>query len=214
MIFSEKSILSLRKDIANHLSDSRTRHTFGVQEMALEIGEACAPDKLDILSVSALLHDITKEYSVDEHLAIMKKSKKIFTDDDYLSIPVYHSFTAPEVIKSEYPNFAVNEVLSAVYNHTIGSPDMSITDEIIFISDYIEKGRTHPACSDLRKVLRDDLSMARDISESVMHLHKATIKALENTIIHLSKSGFFIHPTTVITRNSFLAKTPTMINKI
>ena len=214
MIFSDEIILSLRADISKRLSETRARHTFGVEEMALEIGHICSPDELDILSVSALLHDITKEFTVEEHLSMMKASDRIFTDDDFLSIPVYHSFTAAELIKSDYPSLANDKVLSAVFNHTLGAPDMSITDEIIFVSDYIEKGRTHPACVSLRNTLRDDLSKARDKDESIMRLHSATIKALENTIIHLTETERHIHPTTVITRNSFLAKMPMPINQI
>jgi HD superfamily phosphohydrolase YqeK len=155
-----------------------------------------------------MLHDISKEYSVAEQFDMMKKSNCSLTDTDLMSEPVFHSFTAPVVIKSEFAAFATDNVLSAVFNHTTGAPDMSLFDEIIFVADYIEQGRKYEHCKLVRKTLYDAFSASKDREECVMHLHNATIMALEHTIINLINNKKVLNERTVASRNAFLARVP------
>jgi HD superfamily phosphohydrolase YqeK len=125
-----------------------------------------------------------------------------------MSEPVFHSFTAPVVIKSEFAAFATDNVLSAVFYHTTGAPDMSLFDEIIFVADYIEQGRKYEHCKLVRKTLYDAFSASKDREECVMHLHNATIMALEHTIINLINNKKVLNERTVASRNAFLARVP------
>jgi predicted HD superfamily hydrolase involved in NAD metabolism len=208
MLFSEKIISDLETKIENKLSHHRYVHTLGVKRAAIKIAEYCYSGDISEIAVAALLHDISKEYSVAEQFQMMRESGKDFSDTDFMSEPVLHSFTAPVVISKDYSDFATANILSSTFNHTTGSPDMSIFDEIIFVADYVEDGRKYDSCIAVRDDLFDSFSSSFDREECIMHLHNATIAILENTIVHLIKNKQVLNERTVATRNAFLARVP------
>lgn len=207
-MFSESMLKALEVKVKNKLTEHRFIHTLGVRDAALKIADFCYDGDKSEVAVAAMLHDISKEYSVAEQFDMMKKSNCSLTDTDLMSEPVFHSFTAHVVIKSEFSVFATDNVLSAVFNHTTGAPDMSLFDEIIFVADYIEQGRKYEHCKLVRKILYDAFSASKDREECVMHLHNATIMALEHTIINLINNKKVLNERTVASRNAFLARVP------
>ena len=208
MTYSGEQLESLRKKVSACLGDKRFRHTLVVERAAAYLAKKILPEKESEIRAAALLHDVTKELSVEEQLRIIKDNLPSLSDSDMMASSVYHSFTAPYVISKDFSEFATEDILSAVFNHTVGSPDMSVFDEIIFVSDYIEEGRTYPVCVELRESLMSNLSKSRETSESIAYLHEATIESLDNTIISLVKRGGFLHERTVMTRNAFLGRRP------
>ena len=207
MTFTDKELEALRLEIEKRISPKRFSHTLGVERAALRIGEYCLDSDLCELSAAALLHDVTKEYKTEEHIALMKKAGS-FSDEDFMSSPVYHSFTAPIIIERDFKLFSTAAIRSAVFNHTLGAPDMTVFDEIIFISDYVEDGRSYPSSIEIRNKLYESLGLAKDREECIVRLHEATVSALDATLAHLIKSGAFIHPQAVRTRNAFLGRMP------
>ena len=208
MMFSQNEIDALRQRVSATMSEWRFTHTAEVEKMAERIGKIYLPEKLDVLRAAALLHDITKELTVQQHVEIIKAQLQFVTESDMLAPAVYHSLTAPYVITRDFPFFSDQDILSAVLNHTIGAPDMSVFDEIIFISDYVEDGRTYPVCVSVRENLMSRISACSDPSDCIAYLHEATIESLDNTIISLVKRGDFLHEKTVMTRNAFLGRKP------
>lgn len=208
MIFSKASIDKLREKVASHLSKKRYTHTLGVEEAAVHIATACGLENIDEIRAAALLHDISKEKSEAEMLQSINNNKIPMTDSDMLSPQIWHSIDAPSVIQTDFSEFATDNVLSAVRNHTVGAPDMSLFDEIIFVADYIESSRTYPACVDARIELYSSFDGALNAEECVGHLHRTTVRILENTIIHITETKRFLHERTVMTRNAFLGRLP------
>ena len=208
MIFSSEKLSVLRECVAERLSERRFNHTLRVEAAVEKIAGFCFPEATSELRAAALLHDITKELEDKEQMMIIK-SLGVLTDE--LSPPVYHSITAPTVIKRDFSGFATENVLSAAFNHTTGASDMSLFDEIIFVADYVEDGRTYPSCVAVREALYLALELAKDREECIMHLHNATISALDNTITELIRAGKYLDPRTVMARNAFLGRRPVPI---
>ena len=204
MKFSKEKIDFLRRKIGERLSEKRYRHTLGVEKTAVFIGEKCLPNKLDELRVAALLHDVSKEYSEAEQFEIIKKHNVPITDEDIASPALWHSITAPYVVLRDFSEFADRDVLSAVANHTVGSPDMSVFDEIIMLADYIEPGRPYQMCIDVRKGFLDLLDKATTKEECVHALHVACVAALNNTISEFVSRGAVYHNKTKATRDALL----------
>lgn len=209
MTHSAEKIAELQKKVQARLSERRFNHTLRVMAAAEKIAGFTLPEAVSELRVAALLHDVTKELADSEQLEIMNCASKSL--DDLASPSIYHSLTAPEVIKRDFPEFATEAVLSAVYNHTTASPVMSLFDEIIFIADYIEDGRTYPSCVAVREALYAAFAFAKDREECVAHLHNATVSALDNTITELVRAGKYLHVRTVLARNAFLGRRPVPI---
>ena len=207
MKYTDKQIDLLRREVCQRLSEKRYNHTLGVEKMAVLIGGYCMPESVDKLRVAALLHDISKEYSEAEYFEIIKQHNLIMSEDDLSAPPIWHSITAPCVVKSDFPEFVDSDVLSAVYNHTVGSPDMSVFDEIILLSDYIEEGRTYKNCVELREKFLSALEKVTDTDEAVMALHTAVLESLENNINEFVSRGRKYHHRTALTRDVFAEKT-------
>ena len=206
MKFRENDIEILRQAVAKRLSEKRFLHTLGVEKMAVIIGEKCLPDKIDELRVAALLHDISKEYSEAEHFCVAKKHNILITEEEKNEPALWHSFTAGGVVLDDFSEYATADVLSAVYNHTLGSPDMSRFDEIILLADYIEEGRKYERCVTLRREFLLSLENAEDVSDAILALHKAVAKSLDNNIQEFVSRGKAFHQRTGLTRDAIMAK--------
>ena len=208
MIYNENQLSELRSAVRKRFSEKRFTHTLGVEAAATRLAECILPDRVSEIRAAALLHDISKELSDGEQIAIMRASPSGVTESDMLSPPIYHSLTAPFVISRDFPLFATDDILSSAFNHTVGAPDMSLFDEIIFVSDYVEAGRTYPSCVSVRERLLSAIEGSVNKEDFIFALHDATIASLENTIISLIERGRFLHEKTVTTRNAFLGRRP------
>ena len=163
----------------------------------------CLPDDREEIFIAALLHDIAKELSESELRDIIAKAGIVLTDAD--TAPVLHSYAAPHIVRKDFSQFATSEILSAVEKHTVGDSEMSVFDEIIFIADYIEDGRTYKDCVDTREFILSSLSK-NSVVESVNALHKACIMSMERTCDSLSKRGAIVNPRTLDAINSLRNK--------
>ena len=211
MIFSNESLQKLEKSVATRMSEKRFLHTLGVKSAAESIAGFIPELDKSELSAAALLHDIAKELSASDTMGIIAGMNGII-EADLICQSVHHSLVAPVLICRDFPEYKTKNILSAVKNHTTGAPDMSIFDEVIFLSDYIEEGRSYCKCTELREKLYSRLHSSKDSEEAIFHLHNATIECLENTIAHVLGAGGYLHERTVQTRNAFLARRPEPLN--
>ncbi len=203
-MYSEKELEALKEAVRARLSEKRFRHTLGVEKMAAYLGKFCLKNKIQSLRAAALLHDIAKELPTEEQLDLIKKGGIRLTEEELLSVPTLHSFAAPYLIKRDFPRFSEKDILLACKNHTVGAPSMSIFEEIIFLSDYIEEGRTYKGSVSVRSELLKSLCASR--AKNLKALHFATFSALNQTVIHLGNKKMPINPKTVLTKISFSSK--------
>lgn len=205
MTFSNEEIDYLRREIKKRLSEHRYLHTLGVARAAIKLSLFCLPEFASELEVAALLHDITKEYSVSEQLEIIEKEGIDIEREDLNTPAVLHSFTAPSAIKRDFEKFATERVLSAVCFHTMGSPLMSVFDEIIFLADYIEETRSYPSSVSVRDYVYKNMQPGL-IDQNLKILHKACIMAIDFTAKHLEENKKSVNSKNILTRNALLSK--------
>jgi predicted HD superfamily hydrolase involved in NAD metabolism len=205
MIFDNDSIVRLRSLVKARLSEKRFIHTLGVEKLAVQLAEVLLPEKVSELSVAALLHDVAKELSYEEHIALLKGSDVKYTEEDLSIKPALHSIAALPLISEFFKEYATPDVRSAVANHTLGAPDMSVFDEIIFISDYAEEGRTYRTCIEVRNYLLDNVRKENSVAENIRSLHIASLKSIESTVESLTKRNEKINSRTLMTK-SYLDK--------
>jgi len=205
MTFSSDDIKRLAADVEGRLSKKRYLHTEGVVKMAKKLSALCLPEQESELIVAAYLHDVTKELSVEEHKSLITKYGIALTDEDLSTEAILHSFSAYCAVKQDFSMLATPSVLSAVFNHTIGAPDMSVFDEIIFLSDYIEETRSYESAVKLRAYVLENMKEG-SISSNVKVLHKACVIAIDNTVLHLIEEKKAINTKNILTRNALLGK--------
>lgn len=205
MTFSNKDIEELKKEIKGRLSEPRYLHTLGVSRAAIRLAEFCAPQLTQEAEVAALLHDVTKEYPREEQLRIINDFNVALDDEDKSYPAVLHSFTAPEIIKREFSKFATKNVLSAVFSHTLGAPDMSVFDEIIFLADFIDDTRSYDSSASVRKFVFENM-IGGKTEHNQKVLHKACVMSIDFTVDHLKKNEKNINSKNILTRNALLSK--------
>ncbi len=197
----EREALALK--VENRLSQKRFEHTLGVCRMTEILADYCLPDKKNELAVAALLHDIAKELTFEEHMRIINDEHIILTSADTSS--VLHSYVAPYVVKNEFPEFATPDVLSAVANHTVGDAAMSVFDEIIFLADYIEEGRTYKDCVRTREFILSSL-VDGDYDGNINVLHKACVMSIDCTCKNLLEKGKIVNPRSLHAKDVLVSK--------
>ena len=203
MMFEEVEIAALRDAVKTKMSEKRFIHTLGVERMARRLGEFILPDKISELAAAALLHDIAKEIPYDEQVRLLAASSVKYTHEDTDTKPALHSIAALPVIERDFPSYATENIMSAVANHTLGQAEMSVFDEIIFISDYAEAGRSYSSCKQVREYLINNINSTNTYEENIFSLHKAVLDSINFTVSSLTQRGDKIHTQTIITKTHF-----------
>lgn len=199
--FTEEMLDKLRKKVGEGMSEKRYFHTLEVEKMAARLGAIYAPKSIPVLRAAALLHDITKEKSAEEHIAIFEQNGVLVSESDKKSPKMFHAKTAALVIPGQYAEFATPELIGAVRYHTTGRADMTILEKIIYLADYIDMSRKFSDCVELREFFFNfDFESASE-EEKVAHLNHTLIKSYDFTIRGLIDDGKLIDKTTLEARN-------------
>lgn len=208
-MITDQQLNALRNTVRSALSEKRFSHTLGVEECARELGEMFLPEEeLNGLCAAALLHDITKELSEEEHLRLIRQEGITLPACDVGAVALYHAVTAPIVIRRDYPDFADPQILRAVRLHTVGEENMNNFEKIIFLADYVEKNRTYISCVNVRDYLFG--SLAEGEEDPLRILDTAVLKEIDFTMTSLIRKGAYLSEATLRARNSILRKLSAM----
>ncbi len=184
------------------LSPKRYEHTLGTEKAALSLAKTHYPEiDMNKVSFSALIHDMTKEFTVEEHIATASRFGIEFSDSQLLSPKLLHSKTASYICRYELK--LPDDVCDAVFYHTTGRPGMTALEKILYFADYIEENRTDDECVSLRN---NYLSFMEEF-EGEIAFNKALVLSFDRTICNLMKKGQLIDKNTVDARNYYLKKT-------
>ena len=200
-MITESELHALRDELGSKMSEKRYRHTLAVEQMVIRLGELYAPEKLLTLRAAALLHDVTKEYSPDQHLMIFAREGMMLTREDLLAPKTFHARTAVVVIRENYPEFCEDEVLSCVRWHTTGKRGMSLCEKLVYLADYIDLSRTFENCVRLREFFFGAPLERMSENERLSHLRDTLILSYDMTISDLLAEGTPISPDTFEARN-------------
>ena len=194
---------AIKNKLKLYQNEKRYLHTIGVSEEARELAKIFLPQKEEKLFLAGLLHDITKELSKDEQVKLCDKYGIDVPKN--IAPKLLHAKTgasfALELFGSEIVD---NEVYSAIYFHTTGKEKMSLFEMIIYLADYIEKGRTFEDCIVLREYFYKNIEKALDYNEKLEVLRKTMVYSFDLTIKNLISEGKRIDSDTVNARNYFL----------
>ncbi len=194
-----------KAQIERELSPRRLSHVLAVVE---EMGALCdvfdlAAERDDLL-LCALLHDVTKEKSVDEQLQMCRDYGIILSAEDRLVPKGLHAITAAALAEREYG--LSREFTQAIRFHTTARVGMTLFDELLFLADYIEQTRTYPTCVVLRRLFWEEMANCKTQEEKRRVLSKSVRRGLDMTLQDLLEEERFIHPDTAFARNDLLKK--------
>lgn len=195
---------SLRASVKSRMNAKRYSHTLGVEREAAALGELYMQGMIPELRCAALLHDITKNETVEKQLQYCAEFDIMLRDSDILSPKLFHAKTAAALISRDYAEYATENIVSAVRWHTTGRDGMSLFDALIYLADYIEDTRTFGDCVRLREYFwgKDPADMPDD--ERYAHLYRTMVMSVDLTVECLISESAFIDGDTVGCRNYYL----------
>jgi len=197
MKYSDNEIISML-----NMSGKRLDHTIAVAKECDALAKLFALSANDAadLHVAALLHDCTKERSIQEQFELCKQYNISYSKDDAAAAKTLHAVTGAAYASDK---FGANEkICFYISSHTIGRPNMSLCEKLLYLADYIEATRTFDDCVELREFFYSNVAKKDRGLEYI--LDKTLILSFDMTIKNLIKNGASIHPTTVSTRNSLI----------
>ncbi len=172
----------------------RLAHTLGVEKAAVVLMERHFPTLSENeVRAAAILHDVTKYYSVDEHIALCESEGEKLRRSERKNKRVLHQITGSVVARQMGMS---DNVCRAIRYHTTGRKKMSDIEKIILFADYIEENRDYEGLVEIRENYETLLA-----SGDVDALDKAIVFALDTTIKEVISRGEVIHPDTIDARN-------------
>ena len=202
--FSSESLDFLRESVGQRISEKRYLHTLAVEDMTVRMTEIYCPENIPLMRAAALLHDITKEYSGEEHLKTLRECGIILSNEEMAAPKTWHARTAAAILPKEFPQFASPLVVSAVRWHTTGHAGMTLTEKILYLADYIDMTRLYDDCIALRKAFWEAEPQKMEKEERENHLNEIIVQSLDTTIQHLLKNRRVVSSDTFQARNDCL----------
>ena len=202
--FGEDEITALREQVIGEMSPKRFHHTAAVEDMVTRLATLFCPEDIPALRVAALLHDITKEYSAETHMEILTRSGQAPEAGEAYAYKTFHARTAAILIPERYPAFATDTVISAVRWHTTGRAGMTLTEQLLYLADYIDDSRLFPDCVRLRSFFWSAHPERMTADERRIHLRRTLIMSFDMTMRALLAEGAVISPDTALARNELV----------
>lgn len=189
MLSNEKRAFIIAS-LEQKMSKKRLEHVLRVEQKAMELASLYDVD-ITACQLAALLHDLAKEWSMEEYATIVQKFN-LSQDMLQFGSEILHGPVAACVI-DEWFGVDDERVKNAIACHTIGDSQMDDVAKVLFVADYIEDGRVF-----------DGVEAARELAKN--SLEDAIVYKLKNTIAYLATRQLPIYPKTVVTYNTWIAK--------
>lgn len=199
---------TIRACLKATLKPRRYLHTLGVAEVAEILGRRIDEEYSEELRLgerarlSGLLHDCAKYYSDEEQIDLCEKYGIPLTQTERENPALIHGKLGAYIAEKRY-GVRDKEILSAIRCHTVGKPDMTLLEKILYIADYIEPGRIMDTTPHSLESLRDHAFEpvgGRDAGavflNDLKRIDQVLTDIMENTITYLKESGRIIDPLT------------------
>ncbi len=131
--------MKIKKNLKKNLSEKRYKHIISVAKTSKKLAKNYNVN-IKKCYTAALLHDYTKEYSLNDQELIINTYFK--NEEVYKIKPAWHSYTASIEVNKIF-GIDDEDILKAIKYHTLGHKDMNDIAKVVFIADYIEPTRKH-----------------------------------------------------------------------
>lgn len=170
------------------LTDNRFQHCLRVEQTAMDLAERNGVS-VEKAAIGGLVHDYAKQRPNDDFIKAIKEYQ---LDPELLNYgnAIWHGVVGWIFVKNELQITDI-DILNAVRYHTVGHQYMTPLEQIVYMADYIEPGRSFDGVDDARKITMNNLR------DGVAYQTKQTLAYL---VAH-NKPVF---PQTIVTYNSWV----------
>ena len=148
--------------VKEKLPEKRFKHSLRVAETAVKLAEIYDGDK-DKAELAGVLHDYCK---YDDLSTMYQTVRQYDLESDLLSYggEILHGPVCSAIMENDF-DVKDEEVLLAIKYHTTGRQQMTKTEKLVFIADYIEPGRKTPGIEEMRDMAYNQGSLDKTIYE-------------------------------------------------
>lgn len=166
--------------LKEQVSPALFTHIMGVCETAVALAKHHGVNETSAY-IAALLHDWCKEYTTPELFQVGEAHG--YTPDTFIvaSMHICHGFLAAAMCPAIF-GITDEAIIDAIRYHTVGRPNMSLLEKIVFIADATEPNRGNG----------DDLVKLRELTYS--DINQAMYLALRFNFDKACRRGFIFHP--------------------
>lgn len=177
--------------LQQQIRGERLAHVYRVLETARDLASRYGAD-LAQAEAAALLHDYCKAMKPAELLDLGRRFQVVVDPAEEAQPHLLHGPVAAALLK-EQGLVQDPEVLEAIRWHTTGRAGMSLLEQVIWLADYIEPGRSFEGVEPIRQMAQQSLE-------------KALLMALDHTIRYVLDRGWPLHLYSVHARNWLLTQ--------
>ncbi len=181
-LYGAKPDLSwLRDQVVAMLDPKRIPHVLGCEDSARSLALRWDLDPEEAAE-AGILHDMTKRWSFEEHLAYCEKMGIELDEGEKKNPQLLHARTGAVAAQELFG--APEEICDAIRWHTTGKPIMSSFEKILYLADMIEPNRSFPGVEELRSLAFEDLNLAmcHALERSVKSLRKRNMEVYKDTL--------------------------------
>ncbi len=172
--------------LETRLDKNRYYHSLCVADEAKRLAEKYGGNA-EKCYLAGLLHDVTKNSSVEEHLQIFESFGIMLSVIENNAGKLWHAISGAAFAENVL-GIKDKEILDAIRYHTTANADMSLTAKILYLADFTSEDRNYP-----------DVNIIRGLADK--SLADAFLYALKYSIIDLTERSRAIHPDTLAAFN-------------
>ena len=176
----KKEIINFRKDLEKDLNQHRFEHSLGVEYTSACLAIVHGADVTDA-RIAGLLHDCAKCIPDDEQIKIMEKAGQPPLQEEYDDHSLLHAKCGAIVARDKF-GIEDENILNAIRFHTVGRPNMSLLEKIVYIADFIEPNR------------KDLMIMDAVRHAAFIDIDQALVWIMEGVISYVKKEGYVPAP--------------------
>ena len=158
--------------LKENLNVERYEHSLGTADSAKFLAEQHGLNA-EKSYIAGLLHDCAKCFSTEKLLEIIDKNLEI-EEAEKENYKTLHAPVSAFIAQTEF-GVEDSEILSAIRWHTLGKPNMTIFEKIIFLADKIEERTREPWYAE---PIRECLKEEDGLNKALLQCYKQTIKSL------------------------------------
>lgn len=149
----------MQEKLKGMLTEKRFRHSLGVMDSAVHLAKLFGESE-EKARIAGLLHDCAKD--IDKAL-MPAMCEELGVELDAVKREqrsLIHADLGAKLVQTEF-GVSDADVISAIRYHTLGRPNMTALEKILYIADFIEPNRKNfPGLSEIRELAELDLNLA------------------------------------------------------
>ena len=177
--------------LEDHLGKKAAKHCKRVADSAEDLARVYDVDPQSA-RLAGLLHDWDREQEPEALLAAAVRAGVEVAQADVVRPHLLHARTGAFAAHAALP-WLPDAVVSAISRHTLGGPDMSPLDMVVYLADMIESHRDYPGVEELRGAV------------GAASLEELFALGYRQSMAHLVQSRRYIHPVTIDVWNEYVA---------